>query len=39
MDAENLTILLTVCAALGVHWGVRWYLRRGMASLDDHWRA
>ncbi len=39
MDAEGLKILLTVIAALGVHWGVRWYLRRGTLPRSDEWRA
>jgi len=39
MDTENLMILLTVCAALGVHLWVRWYLRRGMAPRGDAWLA
>ena len=39
MEAQDLMILLTVGAALGVHLGVRWYLRRGMASRGDQWLA
>lgn len=39
MDAETLTIVLTVCAALGVHLGVRWYLRRGLQRRTDDWLA
>ncbi len=39
MDTEGLMILLTVCAALGVHLWVRWYLRRGMLPRSDEWRA
>ena len=39
MDAEGLTILLTVCAALGVHFWVRWYLRRGLAPRGEQWLA
>ena len=39
MEAEGLTILLTVCAALGVHLWVRWYLRRGMLPRAEPWLA
>jgi len=39
MDAEGLTILLTVSAALGVHLWVRWYLRRGMLPRGEQWLA
>lgn len=39
MDAELLKILLTVGAALGVHLGVRWYLRSELEPKRDDWRA
>ena len=40
MEAESLHILLTVLAALGVHLGVRWYIRHGLAERNsDDWEA
>ncbi|MCY1430866.1 hypothetical protein D9M71_468230 [compost metagenome] len=42
METEYLEILLTVAAALGLHLGVRWYIRYGTAAPDkrgDDWLA
>ncbi|WP_268968845.1 hypothetical protein [Pseudomonas schmalbachii] len=42
MDTESLQIILTVLAALGVHVGVRWYIRHGAAAPEkrgDDWLA
>lgn len=40
MDPETLKILLTVGAALGLHLGVRWYIRRGLPRRGpDDWLA
>ncbi|CDF82039.1 hypothetical membrane protein [Pseudomonas knackmussii B13] len=39
MEAEPLHIFLTVLAALGVHLGVRWYIRHGLAERRDDWEA
>lgn len=40
MNAETLTILLTVGTALGLHLGVRWYIRHGLPGRGpDDWMA
>ncbi|SDH70498.1 hypothetical protein [Pseudomonas panipatensis] len=40
MDAEHLRIFLTVLAAVGVHLGVRWYIRHGLARRKPNdWEA
>ncbi|SDO88567.1 hypothetical protein [Pseudomonas jinjuensis] len=42
MEPEYLEILLSVAAALGLHLGVRWYIRHGLATPErkgDDWLA